>query len=101
LPPQLKPSRKPQRAVVDVIVHAPATGRLVALPFAEVTTDERTRIELDVDAQIGADVSGPEEVFATVLAELSVIGKDLRHARALAAEVLRDPPLVGVTNTSE
>jgi len=97
LPPRLKPSRKPQRAVVDVIVHAPATGRLVSLPFADVTTDERTHIELDVDAQIGAEVHGPEDVFATVLAELSVIGKDLRSARALAAEVLRDPPLVGIS----
>jgi len=78
-------------------VHAPATGRLVSLPFADVTTDERTHIELDVDAQIGAEVHGPEDVFATVLAELSVIGKDLRSARALAAEVLRDPPLVGIS----
>ena len=92
LAPQLKPSRKPRRAVVDVIVHAPATGRLEAMPFAEVATDERTHIELDVDAQIGADVSGPEDVFATVLAELSVIGKDLKHARAVAAAVLCDPP---------
>ena len=100
LPPQLKPSRKPQRAVVDVIVHAPASGRLTAMPFGEVATDEPARIELDIDVQIGAEVNGPEEVFATVLAELSVIGKDLRHARALAAEVLRDPPVVALVSPS-
>ena len=94
LPPKLKPSRRPQRAVVDVIVHAPTTGRLVALPFAEVAEDERTRIQLDSDVRVGADVTGPEDVFSTVLAELSVIGKDLRHARAVADAVLRDPPIV-------
>jgi carnosine synthase len=94
LPPNVKPSRRPQRAVVDVIVHAPATGRLVAMPFAEVPADERARLELDIGVEIGAEVTGPEDVFSTVLAELSIIGKDLRHARALAAAVLREPPLV-------
>jgi hypothetical protein len=44
--------------------------------------------------EVGEDVKGPEEVFATVLAEVSVIAKDLRHARAVAAEIVRDPPLV-------
>ena len=100
LPPKLKPSRRPQRAVVDVIVHAPATGRLVAMPFAEVAADERTRVELDTDVKVGADVKGPEDVFSTVLAELSVIGKDLRHARAVAAAVLCDPPLVAAASPS-
>jgi biotin carboxylase len=94
LTPNVKPSRRPQRAVVDVIVHAPASGRLVALPFAEVPAGERAHVELDVDVEVGEDVKGPEEVFATVLAEVSVIAKDLRHARAVAAEIVRDPPLV-------
>ena len=94
LPPRLKPSRRPQRAVVDVVVHAPATGRLVAMPFAELPAGERASLELDVDVELGAKVNGPEDVFATVLAELSIFAKDLRHARALAATVLRDPPRV-------
>ena len=94
LPSNLKPSRRPQRAVVDVIVHAPATGRLMAMPFAQLPADGRAHVELDVDVEIGAQVKGPEDVFSTVLAELSVIGKDLRHARALAAAVLSDPPVV-------
>ena len=39
LPPTVKPSRRPRCAVVDAIVHAPATGRLVALPFADGDAD--------------------------------------------------------------
>ena len=58
-------------------------------------------LELDVDVEIGADVHGPEDVFTTVLGEVSVIGKDLRHARALAAAVLRDPPLVAASPSGE
>ena len=100
LPPKLKPSRRPQRAVVDVIIHAPATGRLVAMPFAEIEADERTLIELDTDVEVGADVKGPEDVFSTVLAELSVMAKDLRHARAVAAAVLCDPPVVAAASPS-
>jgi hypothetical protein len=51
-------------------------------------------LELDVEVEVGAEVHGPEETFSTLLAELSVIGSDLRQARAAAAEVLRDPPVV-------
>ncbi|MET0728380.1 MAG: hypothetical protein ABWZ76_08815, partial [Acidimicrobiales bacterium] len=101
LPLEVRPSRRPQRAVVDAFVHAPATGRLVALPFAELPTDDRAFLELEVDVDVGAEVHGPEDVFATVLAEVSVIGKDLRHARALAAAVLRDPPLVDPSSSGE
>ena len=38
LPQQLAPSRKPRCAVVDALLYAPATGRLAALPFREVTS---------------------------------------------------------------
>ena len=51
-------------------------------------------LELDVDAEIGEAVVGPDGVFATMLAEIMLSGKDLRRARALAAEVLRDGPQV-------
>jgi biotin carboxylase len=94
LPQRLKPSRRPQRAVVDVIVHAPSTGRLVALPFAELDPRESATVEVDRSVDVGEQVSGPEAVFATVLAEVSVIGKDLRHARGLADTIVRDPPVV-------
>jgi predicted RNA methylase len=49
---------------------------------------------VDVDAEVGDAVKGPAEIFASVLAEVSVVAKDLRTARKLAAEVLRDPPVV-------
>ena len=39
LPQQLTPSRKPRCAVVNALVYAPATGRLTALPFTDVTSD--------------------------------------------------------------
>jgi hypothetical protein len=52
-------------------------------------------VELDISGQIGQDVAGPDTTFATVLAaELTLSGKNLRRARALAAEVLREPPQI-------
>jgi hypothetical protein len=93
-PPAVEPSRRPKCGLVDVFVHAPASGRLTALPFAEVPMDGRGRLLLDVDAEVGDAVTGPEEIFSTVLAEVSVIAKDVRRARALAMAVLRDPPVV-------
>jgi carnosine synthase len=104
LPPALKPSRKPRCGVVNAIVHAPATGRLAALPFNEVVPQGSLGVELDIDAEVGQEVVGPEGIFATVLAELTLSGKDLRGARSLAAEVLRDPPRVvapGASRASE
>ena len=43
---------------------------------------------------IGTNVEDPEAVFATALAEGTLVAKDLRTATALIAEVLRDPPRV-------
>jgi biotin carboxylase len=97
LPPAVKASRRPQRAVVDSIVYAPASGRLEALPFGAAETQDGAQVMVDVEAQVGDAVKGPEEIFASVLAEVSVIAKDLRAARKLAAEVLRDPPVVQPT----
>jgi biotin carboxylase len=94
LPPAINASRRPQRAVVDQIVFAPASGRLATLPFGTAEMRDGARVDVDVDAKVGDAVKGPEEIFASVLAEVSVIAKDLRTARKLAAEVLRDPPVV-------
>ena len=85
--------------MVDTIVHAPATGRLVALPFAEVEPKGCLALEIDVDVEIGTEVVGPDGVFATTLAEVMVVGSDLRRARAAAAAVLRDPPEVVPTDS--
>lgn len=92
LPVAVKPSRRPRCAAVDVMVNAPASGRLAALPFAE--ADPPEWMTLDLDAEVGDEVRGPEAVFASVLAEVLIIGRDLRHARALAQDVLDRPPVV-------
>ena len=94
LPQTLKPSRKPRCAVVNAIVHAPATGRLAGLPFAHVAPEGGMGLELDIFGEIGQDVAGPDSTFATVLAELTLSGRNLRRARSLAAQVLREPPRV-------
>jgi len=94
LPQTLKPSRKPQCAVVNAIVHAPATGRLAALPFADVAPEGGMGVELDVFGEVGQEVAGPDGTFATVLAELTLSGKNLRRARAMAAQVLGEPPRI-------
>ena len=100
LPQTLKPSRRPRCAAVNAIVHAPATGQLEALPFREIAPEGELGFELDVEAEVGDEVVGPDRTFATVLADLTLSGKNLRRARSLAAEVLRDPPLVAPVATS-
>ncbi len=94
LPQALKPSSKPRCAVVNSIVYAPATGRLAGLPFATVTPEGSLGVELDIFGEIGQDVAGPDSTFATVLAELTLSGKNLRRARSLAVQVLREPPRI-------
>jgi len=94
LPQALVPSRKPRCAVVNAFVYAPATGRLAEIPFAQVASDTEIDVELDIFGQIGQEVAGPDNTFATLLAELTVSGKNLRHARRRAAQVLRDPPRI-------
>jgi biotin carboxylase len=90
----LRPSRRPQAAAVNVIVYAPAAGRLEALPIAEAPTAGSLALEIDVEVPIGTEVQGPEAIFATALAEVTLTATDLRTAMALAAELLRDPPRV-------
>lgn len=90
----LTPSRRPRCAVVNAIVHAPATGRLAELPFAQVVPEPGMGVELDIFGQIGQEVAGPDRTFATVLAELTLSGRNLRHARSRATHVLRAPPRV-------
>jgi hypothetical protein len=44
--------------------------------------------------EIGQDVAGPDSMFATVPAELTPSVKNLRRARSLAGQVLREPPWI-------
>lgn len=94
LPQTVKPIRKPRCAVVNAIVHAPATGRLAGLPFAQVAPEGGMGVELDIFGETGQEVAGPDSTFATVLAELTLSAKSLRRARSLAAQVLREPPRI-------
>jgi biotin carboxylase len=93
-PQRLTPSRKPRCVVVDALIYAPVTGRLEALELAEPTEAADFGPYVDVPAQIGQDVDGPDRIFATLLAEVYVGAKDLRRARALAAAMVRNPPVV-------
>ena len=74
LPQALTPSRKPRCAVVDAVVYAPATGRLAAIPFAQVAPAPDIDVELDIFGQIGQEVTGPDNTFATLLAAPRLVG---------------------------
>ena len=73
---------------------APATGRLTEIPFTQVAPEGSLGVEPDIFGQTGQEVAGPDSTFATVLAELTLSGKNLRDARSRAARVLRAPPRV-------
>ena len=94
LPPAITPSRKPLCTVINSWLYAPATGRLVLLPIDDRPCADGNLSAIDLEVEVGDAVEGPEAVFATKLAEVSVTGKDLKAARAVVADVLRDPPRV-------
>lgn len=94
LPQQITPSRKPRCCVVNALLYASSTGRLTALPLADVTSETGLGVIVDVSAEVGQEVNGPDQIFSTPLADVYVGAKNLRRARSLAAEVLRSPPVV-------
>jgi hypothetical protein len=92
--PNVKPSRKPRCTALNVMLAAPRTGRLATLPLP--TEPPRGCLSLTIDGAetIGAHVTGPEDVFVSVLADITLMAKDLREARAIAATILENPPVV-------
>jgi carnosine synthase len=94
LAPDVRPSRRPQAAVINTILHAAGPGRLQALPIATTPPKGASSVAVDIEVDVGDRVVGPEAVFATVLAEITLVGKDLKHARAATADLLRDPPRI-------
>jgi biotin carboxylase/MFS family permease len=94
LPQQLTPSRKPRCVVVNAIVYAPASGRLEALPLGDVKPEGGLGVIVDVEADVDQPVNGPDQIFSTELACIYVSARNLRGARSLAEQVLRDPPVV-------
>ena len=67
---------------------------LAALPVPDVAPNGCISLDLDIDAKVGDEVVGPEGVFASLLVEVTLVAKDLKTARALTSQVLRDPPVV-------
>lgn len=94
LPPNLQASRKPMCAVTNVIVHATGPGTLADPPAPAEAPAGCMTYTVDVDAEVGDEVVGPEAVFATVLAEVTLFCKDLRTARAAADAVLSARPRI-------
>ena len=100
MPQTLKPSRKPRCAALQAWVYAPATGRLAELPIAQAQPKAEDWLKLDILEGVGQEVVGPDRTFATALAFVTLTAKDLRRARSLAGEVLRNPPRVVATNSA-
>jgi carnosine synthase len=92
LPAVVHAARRPRCAVVDRLVYAPSTGRLTAFPIGDIAAADC--LGLDIDVQVGADVSGPDQVFSTFLGEVVITAKNLKRARAIADGALRQPPVV-------
>ncbi len=90
----LRRSRRPRCTAVNFILYAPGSGRLLALPLLDGSDQGEQVLSLEPEVEIGDDVAGPEAVFATALAEVVVVGRDLGGARGAAAELVREPPLV-------
>ena len=93
LPPVVNASRKPRAAAVNTMVYAPCTGRLESLPIAA-RPEGCGELHIDGPAEVGEEVDGPDRVFSTLLADVTLIGKDLKHARALTSQLLAHPPVV-------
>lgn len=96
LAPNVKPSRKPRCTALNVMLAAPRSGRLAALPLPLPTDPPRGCLSLTIDGAeaVGAEVKGPEDVFVSVLADITLVAKDLRDARAIASTILENRPLV-------
>jgi hypothetical protein len=81
-------------AVVDRFEYATHPGRLVSLPIDDRPRKGVEAIMVDVDIEVDTEVVGPEAVFATMLAEVAVVAKDLKAARSAMADVFRDRPVI-------
>ena len=94
LGPNVKPSRKPRCTALNVMLASPRTGRLAALPLPTQPPPGCLSLTIDGAEEVGAHVTGPEDVFVSVLADITLMAKDLRAARAIAARILENPPVV-------
>jgi hypothetical protein len=74
---------------------------LAELPIAHAQPQTENWLKLDVLEDVGQEVVGPDRTFATALAFVTLTAKDLRRARSLAGELLRNPPRVVETNSAQ
>lgn len=94
LPHVLRPSRRPRCAVINAFLHAPASGRLEAVPLRDIRAEGEIGVAVDLNVEPGQEVVGREQIFATLLGMVTVSARNLRRARSLTEELLRDPPVV-------
>ena len=71
-----------------------APSRAVTLTLPEWALSALSEMHEDISKAVVQLMQQRPRQRARPLAELSIFGKDLRQARALAAAVLRDPPRV-------
>ncbi len=93
LPLAIRPSRRPAVAAVNALVHAPVTGRLTAFPLAGRVGEDPT-VSIDLSATVGDLVDGPDKIFSSVLAEVTVIAKTAKRARTIVADLFSRPPII-------
>jgi biotin carboxylase len=93
--PTLAPSRHPTCTSLGRIVHAPGPGVLTALDIPAVLPADCLDLYVDVETPVGKQVVGPEAVFATVLADVTVMAADLETARDVAVRVIGAGAQVG------
>jgi len=94
LAPNVKPSKKPQCTALNIMLTSPRSGRLAALPLPSEPPKGCLSMTIDGAEPVGAEVKGPEEVFMSVLADITLTAKDLRDARSIAASILENAPVV-------
>jgi len=94
LAPNVKPSKKPQCTALNIMLTSPRSGRLAALPLPSEPPKGCLSMTIDGAEPVGAEVKGPEEVFMSVLADITLTAKDLREARSIATSILENAPVV-------
>jgi hypothetical protein len=73
---------------------SPRTGRLTAVPLPTEPPKGCLSFAVDGALPIGSEVTGPEDLFVSVVADITLMAKDLREARAIATTIIEHPPVV-------
>ena len=90
----LSPSRRPRCAAAFTLAYPETSGRYVANPVAVAAAGRDDVLALDPLAEIGDEVAGLNNLFATPITEIAVRGATLHDVRAGLAELFREPVTV-------